>query len=60
MRTAVLAATSLALCACAPAEDEVFVYAAPDCAQPFEVQNAKLIAQPLNAAPKDRNEPYRY
>jgi hypothetical protein len=60
VRTAVLAATTLALCACAPAEDPPFAYATLDCAQPFDAQNAKLTAQPLNAAPKDRNEPYRY
>jgi hypothetical protein len=59
-RGAVLALL-LALSACAKAEAPPPEAVALDCAQPFEAQNARIVAQPgLVPAPKDRNEPYRF
>lgn len=60
MRTAVLATLALALASCADTEEPPFVYATLDCAKAFDAQSAQLTAQPLNAAPKDPAEPYRY
>ncbi|HEY2356140.1 MAG TPA: hypothetical protein VGH86_01715 [Phenylobacterium sp.] len=52
----------LLLCACAPKSDPpVLAPLALDCALPFEVQAAKLTAQPhLVPAPKEPGEPYRF
>jgi hypothetical protein len=46
--------------ACAPKAPPEPVALGLDCAQPFETQAAAITAQPLNPAPKDRNEPYRF
>jgi hypothetical protein len=59
--SALVALFSLLLCACSP---KVEAPAAPlglDCAQSFEAQSARLIAQPgLKPAPEDRAQPYRF
>ncbi|MET0274866.1 MAG: hypothetical protein ABW360_17910 [Phenylobacterium sp.] len=60
MRPWAASALILALSACAKAEPPAPEPLALDCAQAFEAQNARIVAQPrLVPAPKDRNEPYR-
>lgn len=58
---ALLALLSISLCACAPKAEAPTDLLGLDCAQPFEAQAAKLIAQPtLKPAPEDRAEPYKF
>ena len=54
---------SVSLCACAPKAPDATAPAplALDCTLPFDVQAAKLVAQPhLIPAPKEPGEPYRF
>ena len=56
-----LALLLLPLCACSPKIEAPTSLLGLDCAQPFDVQAAKLIAQAnLKPAPEDRAEPYRF
>ena len=56
-----LALLLLPLCACSQKTEAPAGLLGLDCAQPFEVQAAKLVAQPsLKPAPEDRAEPYRF
>jgi hypothetical protein len=58
---ALIALLPISLCACAPKTEPAAELLGLDCAQPFEVQAAKLIAQPsLKPAPEDRAEPYKF
>lgn len=58
---ALLALLTIPLSACAPKSEAPAGLLGLDCAQPFEAQAAKLIAQPtLIPAPEDRAEPYRF
>ena len=57
-RAAMLAV--LVVCACAPAKPPAQAAAGLDCKTPFEALKARVLAQPLSAAPKDVSQPYRF
>lgn len=51
---------ALALYACAPEAEAPATYITLDCGQSFETLTARVTAQPLDAAPEDPAEPYRF
>jgi hypothetical protein len=56
-RAALLA---LLACACAPDKPPAAAAAALDCSTAFDALKTKVLEQPLNPAPKDVSQPYRF